>query len=30
MEIASVAPTNVVDQIMEQLCSLLHAHRWQP
>ena len=28
MEIASVAPTNVVDQIMEQLCSLLHAHRW--
>ena len=21
-------PTNVVGQIMEQLCSLLHAHRW--
>jgi len=28
MELASVAPTNVVDQIMEQLCLLLHAHRW--
>ena len=30
-EIASghdLAPTNVVEQIMEQLCSLLHAHRW--
>ena len=31
MEIASghdLAPSNVVDQIMEQLCLLLHAHRW--
>jgi len=24
----ATSPTNVVGQIMEQLCSLLHAHRW--